>query len=339
MLPFDSRPHPLNKHSISRTLAHKDNNQQIRVHTGLIVVATAMLCLLSTTARAQEPDLIYSYDSPSDEMDFDMPATPDLPQVAPPAPPTDPLQEVDRFFSDAPVLETPEEPKEAPKEEVKAEEKKEPPQKKLVKRMPAKPPYNFKSVVLPGTIYKKYYNADNRHLPVARYTSDMEYGMLASAAHSKIGSMRALKNIGTPVNLRAENGEPITVLAARRGDLNTVRWLLIHGADSGDMSQEGLTALHYAAYRGHADMVELLLSYGADVNLADTRGVTPLTYAVRSGSVQTVDRMMTYGAHYDPQAVALAAHTGNQAMVEALQNNFLTTRETSALDSTAPLSN
>lgn len=338
MPPFDSHSSLLNKRLASRALAHKDNSQHVRAHTGLLIVATAMLCLLSTTARAQEPDLIYSYDSPSDEMDFDMPATPDLPQVAPPAP-SDPLKEVDRFFSDAPVLDVPEEPKE-PTEEVKAEEKKEPPKKKLVRRMPAKPPYNFKTVILPGTIYKKHYNADNRHLPVARYTSDMEHGMLASASRSKIGSMRALKNMGTPVNLRAENGEPIVALAARRGDLNTVRWLLIHGADSGDMSQDGLTALHYAAFRGHADMVELLLSYGADVNLADTRGVTPLTYGVRSGSLQTVDRMMEFGASYDPQAVDLATRAGNQAMVEALHNNSLTTQEASALDSTAiPLAN
>lgn len=339
MPPFDSHSSLLNKRLVSRALAHKDNSQQLRAHTCLMIVATAMLCLLSTTANAQEPDLIYSYDSPSDEMDFDIPATPDLPQVAPPAP-SDPLTEVDRFFSDAPVLEVPEEPKEEAKEEVKEEEKKEPPKKKLVKRMPAKPPYNFKTVILPGTIYKKHYNADNRHLPVARYTSDMEHGMLASASRSKIGSMRALKNMGTPVNLRAANGEPIVTLAARRGDLNTVRWLLIHGADSGDMSQEGLTALHYAAFRGHADMVELLLSYGADVNLADTRGVAPLTYAVRSGSLQTVDRMMTFGASYDPQAVALATRAGNQAMVDALQNNSLTPQETSALGSTAlPLAN
>lgn len=305
-----------------------------------LLTLACMLCLISMNASAQPPappppplstqsqasEPIFSYDTPSDEMDFDLPATPDLQSVAPPPPPEDPLSQVDRFFSDAPVMELPEEPKAEKVEMTPFDATEEAPKKKIVRRGPPKPPYNFKSVVMPGTIYRKTYSQDNRHLPTARYESDMQRGVVASAARSDINSMRALKKIGTPLNVMAEDGEPVLTVASRLGDRNTVHWLLVQGVDSGVLSPEGLAALHYAAYRGNPEMVEILLSYGADVNQPDMHGVTPLMYAARIGAVDAARKLLEFGANPlmrssdGKTALDMASMSGNPQMVPVIQD-------------------
>lgn len=290
----------LNKHSVSRCVAFDQSARHLWFHATATVILAMMLCLISTAAKAQQNEPIFSYESPSDEMDFDLPPTPDLKSEAPPPPSEDPLNQVDRFFSDAPVLDEPEEPK-AAVEEKKPEDIKEEKPKKVVRRAPPKPPYNFKTVVLPGTIYRKEYTPENRHLPVARYTSDMEQGVVGASIRGHIGSMRALKNIGTPMEVAADSGEPVITVAARMGDVNTVHWLLIQGVSADTASSGGLTALHYAAYRGSPEMVELLLSYGANANQTDEQGSTPMTYAMLSGNPYTVDVLRDFGAHEEAQ--------------------------------------
>ncbi len=320
----------LNKYTVNGTV--------LRLYWASAITMAAMACLWSMQAHAQDQDVIYSYEQPSDEMDFDIPPLPTLDNAAPPPPPmaADPMAEVDRFFSDAPVLDI-EEPD--PIEDITedaAEKEDDAEKKKVVRRFPAKPPYNFKSVVLPHTIYKKQYRTDNRHLPVARYKSDMELGVAGSAGRAEIGSMRALKNMGTPVNIRANNGEPVLAIAARLGNVNTVHWLLIQGADVNQMSAEGLTALHYAAFRASPPMVELLLSYGADPNLPDTRGVTPLMYAARGGSLEAAKQLLAFGASphaltpNSENAMHMAARSNNVQMIRLLESAGTTSSQANA---------
>lgn len=66
------------------------------------------------------------------------------------------------------------------------------------------------------------------------------------------------------------------LLAATRGDTDTVRALLDRGVDVNARDQHGKTALFWASMSGSLDVVNLLLERGADVNLADKFGVTPL---------------------------------------------------------------
>lgn len=286
-------------------------------------------------------------------MDFDLPPMPDLKSTAPPPPSDDPLSDVDRFFSDAPVLDEPPTadavaidptdetvespapeavlPIAAPSEDIMPEQakKEEPkPQKKYVRRMPPKPPFNFKSVKLPETIYRKYYTLPNRHLPVAHYTADMEHGVLASSARGNIGAMRGLKQIGTPLSAVTESGESALTIAARTGDMNTVHWLLVQGADSNATSAGGLTPLHYAAYRGSWEIVDVLLSYGANPNQADANGVTPLMYAARAGAQDAAEVLLEFGANpsaadaYGYTAAHMAERSGNPNMRHVISASY-----------------
>jgi len=67
--------------------------------------------------------------------------------------------------------------------------------------------------------------------------------------------------------------------AAERGDISTVRQLLVSGYDVNARDEGGGTALHAAAFRGDVEMIKLLIVKGADINVADRDGDTPLDFA------------------------------------------------------------
>ena len=50
----------------------------------------------------------------------------------------------------------------------------------------------------------------------------------------------------------------------------------------------GLTPLHLAAMRGHLDVVQYLVERGADWNAKDLEGMTPVARAVASGCLDVV---------------------------------------------------
>jgi hypothetical protein len=276
---------------------------------------------------AKEKDVLFEYDQPSDELDFDLPPLPGLEQTKTPAPApatADALPAPDRFFSDAPVLEE-EEPEAAPAATPKPAEMTPQKKPKFVRRAPPAPPYNFKTVKLPSTIYRKAYNEENRHLPVAYYTEDVARNIVATSQRGQTGALRALRRVGVSVNQEAENGDSVVATSTRAGRLETVHWLLIHGAAVDRPDAAGLAPLHYAAYRGDPRMVELLVAYGADVNSNDARGVTPLMYAARRGGADAVEKLIELGANpelrnsWGESAADLAARSGDKATLSVLE--------------------
>lgn len=84
------------------------------------------------------------------------------------------------------------------------------------------------------------------------------------------------------------------IWAAAKGDTETVRWLLDHGADvnrratfGGPKHGQGVTALHLAAQSGHLDTARLLLERGADTGVEDeVFHSTPGGWAQHSGHVE-----------------------------------------------------
>src|SRR5215467_14931083 len=80
-------------------------------------------------------------------------------------------------------------------------------------------------------------------------------------------------------SLRAAPPNTVTA-AAKVGDKETVRKLLMAGADVNAAEGDGTTALHWAADRNDLELVKMLLHAGANVR-ATTRlgGFTPLLMA------------------------------------------------------------
>lgn len=69
------------------------------------------------------------------------------------------------------------------------------------------------------------------------------------------------------------------LVAASKGDINSVQNLIKNGADIEQKDKAGYTALFLAACDGQASTVEYLINKGAEVNTQNGEGMTPLHYA------------------------------------------------------------
>ena len=113
--------------------------------------------------------------------------------------------------------------------------------------------------------------------------------------------------------------------AAMSNDSDTVRSLLIEGADVNEAQGDGMTALHWAALNDDAELAEMLFYAGANMNAA-TRlgGYTPLFLAAKSGSAPIVKKILENGA--DANVVAstgttplmLASSSGSVEVIDLL---------------------
>ncbi|KAF8268320.1 ankyrin repeat-containing domain protein [Lactarius quietus] len=91
-------------------------------------------------------------------------------------------------------------------------------------------------------------------------------------------------------------------VASLNGQVDIMRWLLDHGADSNACGSGRWTPLHYAADGRQLDAVQVLLKYNADVNLQNGGGKTPLCEALTDRSlvegkiVDVVRHLLEHGA-------------------------------------------
>lgn len=69
------------------------------------------------------------------------------------------------------------------------------------------------------------------------------------------------------------------LVAASKGDINSVQDLIKNGADIEQKDKAGYTALFLAVCDGQASIVEYLINKGAKVNTQNGEGMTPLHYA------------------------------------------------------------
>ena len=95
-------------------------------------------------------------------------------------------------------------------------------------------------------------------------------------------------------------------LLAKRGDVEGVRWLLSHGADSnarwGHWDAQ-VTPLHLAAAQGHAEVVRLLLAAGADPTIRDSKHDGDARGWAEHGRVPQASRWQEVAAILDEAAV------------------------------------
>ncbi|KAJ8563969.1 hypothetical protein ON010_g7376 [Phytophthora cinnamomi] len=134
---------------------------------------------------------------------------------------------------------------------------------------------------------------------------DFVEGVVHAAAEGKLDVLQWLcttveKELGAAringvVNSQSEIlGVTPLYVAARRGHLPVVNWLVDHGACLAEKNEAGRTALHAAAEGGHKDIVALLLTYGADVNCGDNSGWTPLRYARIAGHTGVIEQLIAW---------------------------------------------
>src|SRR5690606_19452991 len=118
--------------------------------------------------------------------------------------------------------------------------------------------HDFKTQVLPSSIYRKDYQARNAHLPKAVYREDLEQALFAAVGRGDLNAIRALLDQG--VNIEAKNaiGDTPLTHATVNGQLGSLRVLLGRGANPDAPNAHGITAMTAAAERGNTGMVEAL---------------------------------------------------------------------------------
>ncbi|XP_013174564.1 PREDICTED: fibronectin type 3 and ankyrin repeat domains 1 protein-like, partial [Papilio xuthus] len=97
------------------------------------------------------------------------------------------------------------------------------------------------------------------------------------------------------IDIVPSNGLSPLATAVRKGDVNTVRFLLQAGAAAGHALAAGQTPLHLAVLAGHLPIIDLLLDNGADLETQDINGLRAEHYAADSGSVQVVRHVLAHG--------------------------------------------
>ena len=124
--------------------------------------------------------------------------------------------------------------------------------------------------------------------------------------------------------LLRQHGWTDLFLAAIRGDVRDVSYLLSHGVDVNTTDQKGQTALFAATIGGNVEVVQILLSHGADVNASDQRGWTALLAAAEMGNAEVVQALLRRGVDVNASdqrgrtALFAAAEMGNVEVVQIL---------------------
>src|SRR5260221_14576309 len=88
------------------------------------------------------------------------------------------------------------------------------------------------------------------------------------------------------VNVRdQESAATPLIWAAKNSDADTVKELIVAGADVNSGDSTGSTALHYAVRNRATSIPEMLISAGANINTPDDKGFTPLMGAAQADNL------------------------------------------------------
>jgi ankyrin repeat protein len=114
-----------------------------------------------------------------------------------------------------------------------------------------------------------------------------------AAREGDLETVRLHLKEGVPADVRDVDGNTALHRAARDGRLAIAQALLDYRADPDAKTGTGWTPLHLALRADQADLAELLLRYNADPNLPNPEGLTPLHAAVLKDNEQMVRHLMT----------------------------------------------
>ena len=89
------------------------------------------------------------------------------------------------------------------------------------------------------------------------------------------------------------------ICATLDGHFSVVQYLLEQGADKDKATNDDATPLFAAAQKGHLPVVQHLLGQGADKDKANNHGATPLFIAAQNGHLPVVQYLLEQGADKD----------------------------------------
>lgn len=111
--------------------------------------------------------------------------------------------------------------------------------------------------------------------------------------------------------------------AVRQGEINIVKEFLDVGVDINFQNSQGYSALMVAAFRGQIPMVDFLLKRNANACLVDKRGNTALMAAIVSAELTISRKLMRYPCHdeaLEKRAVNFSEYFGQEKNLQLRQH-------------------
>jgi ankyrin repeat protein len=185
------------------------------------------------------------------------------------------------------------------------------------------------------------FNDDSKEwtaLMLACQGDDPGYGYATAARNREYEAKRRQPNAeivrnliekGAKVNAEKEGGYSPLMLAAQRGSLPIVRYLLQKSANTDSIAKgpSGFAlayVMNFAAQSGNIDLVKFLVSKGLSVNETNDSGDSPILEAARSGNLSLVKYLISKGASIratqsdGTTLLHLGAFSGNVNLVKFL---------------------
>ncbi|XP_004538262.2 ankycorbin isoform X2 [Maylandia zebra] len=113
--------------------------------------------------------------------------------------------------------------------------------------------------------------------------------LLAAVEHGEVEKVSSLlaKKGANPVKLDSE-GKSALHVAAARGQIDCLSFILAHGADLSVTDAAGFSPLHLAAKNNHTECCRKLIQSKCPIDAVDGSGKTALHHAAASGNIQIV---------------------------------------------------
>jgi len=119
-----------------------------------------------------------------------------------------------------------------------------------------------------------------------------------AARSQQTETLKLLLLLGANIDRQDESGKTPLHVSVETGNLEVIKCLLKHGADVNAMNSAYQTPLQIAASQGK-QVVRELLNYGASVDSVNNNGWTPLNTVANKGHVEVVQELMKHGANVD----------------------------------------
>jgi ankyrin repeat protein len=103
--------------------------------------------------------------------------------------------------------------------------------------------------------------------------------------------------LGADVNGRDVRGCTATFLAAQKGHVTVVQYLVKELDADVNCAHKGISPLHVACHSGQFDVVRCLVKFRADINQASREGITPRMTAVMNGHADVAAWLESRGAY------------------------------------------
>ena len=119
-----------------------------------------------------------------------------------------------------------------------------------------------------------------------------------AALHGNLEMIKFLEEVGSNMHYKTTKDENVLFMAAELNRIKTLIYLMqsSHNFDVNTRNCHQETILHIAAKKGYIEMISYLLTQGADIEASDSENLTPLLAATKLNKRESVKILLIKGA-------------------------------------------